>query len=370
MFAKSFLLFCVFVFSVAARPTWRELDNYTFDQFLNDFGFEYPSEEIEMRRNLFISELSRVRQHNAKNLSWKEGINKFSCLTTKEKQSLFGRSKAHAAKSKNLKHAKSLPENFKIEPIASLPTTADWRKAGIVSSVKDQGYCGSCWAFAATAVIESHVAIQTGKLFDLSVQQTAMCAPNPDSCGGTGGCAGSTAELAFNYVASSKGLFEEYQYSYAAYYGQNSACATPKVGKPVATLSGFVQLPENNYTALLNAANTVGPIAVSVDASKWSAYESGVFNGCNQASPDIDHAVILMGYGEEINGQKYWLIRNSWAASWGELGYIRLARSDSDESLCGLDVTPQDGTACAGQTDAVKVCGTCGVLYDSAYPLL
>lgn len=237
----------------------------------------------------------------------------------------------------------------------------------VVTSVKDQGHCGSCWAFASTAVIESHVAITTGKLFDLSVQQMAMCAPNPDSCGGTGGCEGSTAELAFSYVTESKGLFQEYQYSYASYYGKDMACAIP-TGSPVATINGFVQLPANNYTALMNAIATVGPVAISVDASSWSAYESGVYNGCNQKTPEIDHAVVLMGYGEE-DGKKYWLIRNSWSPNWGEIGYIKVARFDTEGEICGMDVTPQVGTACAGETDPVRVCGTCGVLFDSAYPL-
>jgi cathepsin L len=77
---------------------------------------------------------------------------------------------------------------------------------------------------------------------------------------------------------------------------------------------------------------------------------------------------VLVGYGEE-NGQKYWIVRNSWSPAWGEQGYIRLARSDDDESNCGVDTTPQDGTACAGDNTPVKVCGTCGVLYDSSYPL-
>jgi cathepsin L len=103
-----------------------------------------------------------------------------------------------------------------------------------------------------------------------------MCAPNPDSCGGTGGCQGSTAELAYDYVTKSAGLFQEFQYSYGSYFGKDYACTLPTNTNPVASINGFVYLPENNYTALLNAIATVGPIAISVDAG-WSGYESGVY---------------------------------------------------------------------------------------------
>lgn len=356
------------VIAVAARPSWNDLNNYSFDQFVKDFKFDFKESETEMRRSLFHSELARVRAHNSRNdVSWKEGINKFSAMTVSEKKGYTGRSKSHASAQVNqLKYLKTLPENFEMKPIEALPPVVDWRKKGIVSAVKDQGYCGSCWAFASTATIESIVAKETGLLFDLSVEQMAMCAPNPDSCGGTGGCAGSTAELAFEYVSSSIGLFQEYQYPYTSYYGKNFNCTLPTAyTSPVATINGYVKLPENNYTALLNAVATIGPIAVSVDASSWGGYESGIFDGCNLAQPDIDHAVVLVGYGPG-----YWLIRNSWSAAWGEEGYIKLKRSGSaDENKCGSDITPQDGTACAGETDPVKVCGTCGVLYDSSYPL-
>jgi cathepsin L len=95
--------------------------------------------------------------------------------------------------------------------------------------------------------------------------------------------------------------------------------------------------------------------AISVDAMSWGAYESGIYAGCNQASPDIDHAVVLVGYGEEVSGAKYWLVRNSWSPSWGERGYIRVSRTDSEEDTCAMDVTPHDGSACAGEDEAVKV---------------
>jgi cathepsin L len=195
-----------------------------------------------------------------------------------------------------------------------------------------------------------------------------MCAPNVNHCGGTGGCNGATAELAFEYYSTSGGIFQEYQYSYSSYYGNDYACTLPTGTNPVASIDGYVQLPENNYQALMNAIATVGPVSISVDASAWSAYKSGIFDGCNQVNPDIDHAVVLVGYGEE-DGQKYWLVRNSWSPSWGEKGYIRVARVDGEEKRCGSDVTPQDGSACDGQTEPVTVCGTCGILYDTAYPL-
>jgi len=252
--------------------------------------------------------------------------------------------------------------------VNDLPKSVDWRTEGVTSKVKDQGQCGSCWAFAATAVVESHVAINSGKLFDLSNQQTAMCAPNPDECGGTGGCNGSTSELAFDYVAKSKGLYLNSEITYDSYFGKNLPCKeTVASKKPSARVGGFVKLPENDYVSLMNAVATIGPIAISVDASKWSSYRGGIFNGCNQTKPDINHAVVLVGYGEE-NGTKYWIVRNSWGTSYGEDGHIRVLRTDSEETRCGIDTTPEHGSACKGDTDPINVCGTCGILYDSSYP--
>ncbi|KAJ1416450.1 hypothetical protein B484DRAFT_454287 [Ochromonadaceae sp. CCMP2298] len=370
MFSKSLiaLLALVALVSVSAARV-KELNGYTFEMYLADFNLKFHPSEMPARRQAFDSELARVHAHNSKNSGWKETMNKFSVLSAKEKKAFHGRHKGVAsAQGKMLKKANDLPADFEIKSVELLPESVDWRSKGVATAVKDQGHCGSCWAFATTAVIESHVALSSGLLFDLSVEQMAMCAPNPDSCGGTGGCEGSTAELAFEYVAGSGGLLEEFQYSYTSYYGEDFECAMPAGQAAVATISGYVQLAENNYTALMTAIATVGPVAVSVDASEWHSYAGGVFDGCNQESPDIDHAVVLMGYGVE-NGQKYWLVRNSWAPSWGELGYIKIARQDTDETVCGTDSTPLDGTACVGDDAPVKVCGTCGILYDSCYPV-
>eukprot|EP00286_Rhodomonas_abbreviata_P001498 CAMPEP_0181289130 /NCGR_PEP_ID=MMETSP1101-20121128/718_1 /TAXON_ID=46948 /ORGANISM="Rhodomonas abbreviata, Strain Caron Lab Isolate" /LENGTH=372 /DNA_ID=CAMNT_0023393331 /DNA_START=106 /DNA_END=1224 /DNA_ORIENTATION=+ len=353
---------------VAATPS--TLEGYTFKQFVKEHNLKFDRMEMPERELMFNVELARVKEHNAKNLSWKEGMNKFSVMTADEKKAFMGRHKGAARnQDKMLKNAHSLPADFNMKSVSALPRHVDWRSQGVVSAVKDQGHCGSCWAFASTAVIESHVALASGLLFDLSTEQMAMCAPNPDSCGGTGGCEGSTAELAFEYVTGSKGLLSEFQYSYTSYYGEDESCAIPSGQAAAATIDGYVQLPENDYSSLMTAIATVGPVAISVDASAWSAYEGGIFDGCNQAQPDIDHAVTLMGYGEEKDGSKYWLVRNSWSPAWGEKGYIKIARTDDEEQRCGTDTTPQDGTACAGDDEPKEVCGTCGILYDSAYPL-
>ena len=332
--------------------------NYTFNDYLIDHKIIVNQNEYASKKLVFEKELARVIEHNSKSLPWKETVNQMSISTP-----VFGFDKNMKILSDYKKYQFAF--ELSIDSVNKLPTSVDWREKGVVSAVKDQGYCGSCWAFASTAVIESHVALETGKLFDLSPQQIASCSPNPKHCGGKGNCQGATAEIAFDYVANSEGLLEEFQYSYSSFYGVESSCSIPSAGIPKAQITGYVKLPSNDYESLMNAVAKIGPIAISVDASSWHAYSSGIFNGCNQVNPDINHAVVLVGYGEE-NGQKYWLVRNSWSASWGENGYIRLNR---DENLCGTDLTPQDGSACDGETEPVQACGTCGILFDSAYPI-
>ena len=155
-----------------------KLDNYTFEQYLQEFQYEFSASELPSRRVLFESELKRIKTHNAGNASWKEGVSKFSVLTAAEKKALYGRSKTRSVNQKDfLQKASPFPEGFTMKHVSELPESVDWRRSGIVNVVKDQGRCGSCWAFASTSVIESHVAKNTGLLFDLSPEQIAMCAP-------------------------------------------------------------------------------------------------------------------------------------------------------------------------------------------------
>ena len=356
------------IVAATARVDLASLDTINFEDHVEHhrLTFLQGSDEWVERKQIFETELKRVKAHNAAGKSWKETINSFSHLTAKEKKASFGRDKnVHSAQRLAGAAPVRIP-SASDKAIADLPTEQDWRTSGIVTAVKDQGHCGSCWAFATTAVIESHVAKASGLLFDLSVQQMAMCAPNPDHCGGTGNCAGSTAELGFDYVAKSSGMVEEFMYGYGAYYGNVTDCQVP-TGPPKASIGGYVTLPSNEMAPFMNALANDGPIAISVDASTWHAYDSGVYDGCDQGSPDIDHAVVAVGYGEDSDG-KYWIVRNSWSASWGEAGYIRLARQDTQGDVpCGTDSTPADGTACEADLSPQTVCGTCGILFDNAY---
>jgi cathepsin L len=360
-------------FTVLVSTVFGSLyQNSTFEEYISYYNIEISPSEYGFRKNIFMNEQQRIIQHNKQKTSWVESFTPMTILSSNEKKQHYGYSKSIGKILTSNTH-NSLRQTLisKID-LNLLPDEVDWRKLGVVSAVKSQGSCGSCWAFASTAVIESHVAINSSQLFDLSPQQIATCAPNPFECGGKGNCQGATAELAFDYVANSIGLFDEFQLPYTEYYGVESKCELPNT-TPKAKISGFVKLEENNYSQLMYAVATFGPIAVSVDASTWHSYSGGIFNGCNQSNPDINHAVVLMGYGtDQLLGLDYWLVRNSWSASWGESGYIRLLRKNNnnqEEENCGLDITPQDGTACIGDDTPVKVCGTCGILYDSSYPI-
>ena len=133
-----------------------------------------------------------------------------------------------------------------------------------------------------------------------------------------------------------------------------------------------MRLPKNNYTALMNAVASKGPIAISVAAEPWQLYESGVYDG--NCGADIDHAVQLVGYGNQPKKlfkkeADYWLVRNSWGGSWGEGGYIRIERFGANSKPpCLTDTKPGDGTACKGGPATIQVCGLCGILSDSSYP--
>ncbi|KAL6072965.1 Cathepsin L [Balamuthia mandrillaris] len=333
------------VAAAEAKPKtqWFELEEvgYSFDDFVREYQPRYASpEEHAMRQKLFESRLSEIKAHNRDpTKTWKMGVNHLTDRTAEEQRALLGYDKSvgHTLRQSRRPPVWSAPLG-----VESLPSRVDWREQGIVSPVKDQGKCGSCWTFAAAETLESAYAKKTGQLFTLSEQQILDCTPNPDECGGTGGCHGGTVELAYTrLVAFEQGLATEWTYPYTSYFGEAFQCRfNASRTKVAAKVGSYVVIPSNKYTPLLQAVATLGPIAISVDASTWHNYEGGVYDGCNQTNPDINHAVQLVGYGtDEKTGQDYWLVRNSWGPAWGENGYIRVKRQSNP--TCGIDLTPR-----------------------------
>jgi len=350
---------------------WYELTpSYTFEQYLEHYEKSYEDRaEYELRKGIFQKNLNKILAHNKDaTKTWKEAVNHMADWTPEEMKTLYGYNKALGYSRKEAAvRATYTPSEINV---GDLPASVDWRtQQNVLTAVKDQGRCGSCWSFATAEVIESFIALKTGNLQDLSEQQILDCTVNPQHCGGTGGCEGGTVEVAIASIVKQGGLASEWTYPYQSWAGKDfPQCRTNHSTTPAAAkLSGYVSLPSNQYAPLLNAVATLGPIAISVDASSWSFYTTGVYNGCNQTNPDIDHAVLLVGYGTE-NGQDYWLVRNSWTPLWGEAGYIKLFRTSTVQ--CGTDTSPSDGDGCDGGPATVTVCGTCGILFDSVYPTL
>lgn len=361
-------LVCFAFVALAAKKTkWHELEDYTFEKYVDEYKKVYESpQEYKFRRAIFEERLINIRKHNKDTTkTWKKGVNHLSDRTDEEMKRLRGLKKGLTSPLVVPSPITSIPQSA----IQAAPKFRDWRDAHIITAVKDQGMCGSCWTFATAETLESYWANKTGQLTVLSEQQILDCTPNPEHCGGTGGCGGGTAELAYARIMEMGGLATEWTYPYVSYQGKNFECHFGANTPAFAKVQNFVKLPSNVYEPLFNHIANVGPLAISVDASAWGEYETGVFDGCNQTNPDIDHAVQLVGYGTTDDGLDYWLVRNSWSPAWGENGYIRLLRTPN-KLRCGVDLTPSDGTGCDNGPANVTVCGTCGILYDNCYPVV
>jgi len=340
-------------FSFAVLPiaacAIRDFTGYSFEDYKLEFGRDYSVAEHSHREALFAAELSEVNKQNALyhagKSTWYAAMNEFSDWTADEFSTKKGRAPSV-----------SMPATVTLAASRqSNPTRKDWREDNVVSPVKNQGGCGSCWAFASTECMESHYMIGTKEDIVLAPQYYVNCVKNPMSCGGTGGCEGAIAELAFNLTAQ-VGIPLERDLPYR---GSDGSCGTyPEA----VTCDGYHHLAPNDASELETALATVGPVSVSV-AANWGRYSGGVYEGgCSSSySCSINHAVLAVGYDQD-----YWLIRNSWGASWGERGYIRLTRNHDKDAF--TDRAPADGFACKPYPATQTVYGESGVLCDSAYP--
>ena len=210
------------------------------------------------------------------------------------------------------------------------PANVDWRNKSVVTPVKSQGQCGSCWTYSTTGVIESAWAIAGNPLVSLSEQNLVSC----DNADGNAGCGGGWPYKAIDYVAEN-GIDTEASYPYVSGGGVAPACTTSGHVKSPVKVASHYNIAQDEVSMAQYVAEH-GPISIVVDAMTqlWWTYTGGIMTGCcNHAT---DHAVLIVGYGEE-NGTTYWIIKNSWGASWGEGGYVRLERGTDQ---CGITTAP------------------------------
>jgi len=367
------LLCCTFHFSAGVRSATftAALSSNTYDEFrLVHRAGTVDSVSYLERHALFKASAVEVAAHNSQRKSWTKKLNRFADYTSDELRSSLGYKRAGGRWSQSSAVSSFLAthtDEGQIIDVSSLAKHVDWRsKMNVSNFVHNQGGCGSCWAHAAVGAMEAHAEISTGIGTKLSTQSIIDCTANPRHCGGTGGCQGATAELAFEH-AKHFGI-PPMASTTAVEAADSDGCSQAK--PDAMKLHSFVRLPENKGSYLLHALATTGPVAVSLDASELHSYDTGVFSGCGKDSI-INHAVLAVGYGLDAkSGKLYWTIRNSWGQHWGEDGHFRIERHESDEAYCGTDVKPQDGVACEDHPDTVPVCGMCGITADSSYPIM
>ena len=212
-----------------------------------------------------------------------------------------------------------------------LPTSVDWRDKNVVTPIKNQGQCGSCWTFSTTGSIESQYAIKTGKLISLSESQIVDC----DINGTDQGCNGGLMDSAFQYIIKVGGLEREKDYPYLP---EDDSC-TFNTSKVAVKIKGYKNVI-GGEEALKTAVAKIGPISVAIDASGYDfqLYKDGVYYNSQCSQKYLDHAVLVVGYGTTVNGTDYWIVKNSWGQDWGMKGYIYMARNRNNS--CGIATEP------------------------------
>jgi len=302
---------------------WKQFTN-----FQERFSKKYESiQELESRFQIFRSNVRNIIIHNLDmNQNFTMGVNQFTDLTPQEfKQQYVGGLKLEVLVGSY--GCKTFSSNAE-----SAPLSIDWRTKGAVTSVKDQGQCGSCWTFSSTGAAEGAWAIAKGQLVDLSEQQLVDCATGISY--GSHGCSGGQMEGADKYLIE-HGQCSLNSYPYTAKDGTCQKCST------VAKFTSCSDVKPNDQISLKGAvAQQPISIAIEADTRYFQSYTSGVLDSAS-CGTTLDHGVLIVGYGEE-NGKKYWLVKNSWGTTWGENGYIKIARSDStnDSGICGISMDP------------------------------
>ena len=299
------------------------LEEQEFEAFMARFSKSYASlEEKAHRLRVFLDNAAFIRVSNSLNRDWTLGVNTFSDLTPAEFRQRYMKF-SHVARGESA-------SVFYRENTLGVPTQVDWRTQGVVTPVKDQGQCGSCWAFSTTGSVEGAWALKGNGLVSLSEQQLVDCFNNY----GNYGCYGGLMDNAFKYIIANGGITTEANYPYVAV---NQNCNSAAAGNKAATISGYSDVAQNSQPSLQSAvAQQPVSVAVEADQAAWQSYSSGVVTAnCGTA---LDHGVLAVGYDTTVS-PSYWIVKNSWGSGWGLSGYIKIGMT-SGNGVCGINMEP------------------------------
>ncbi len=289
---------------MATRGAEQDMDE--FSSFMARYKKVYfNEEELAYRRSLFELRKAEAEAHNEKKLGWTKGINRFSDLSDWEFRTRHLGYKRHSMEGK---------VQLKQRVGGSAPESVDWKAKGAVTGIKDQGTCGSCWAFSTVGGVEGAYFLARGTLLSFSEQQLVDCAGQSF---GNAGCDGGDLPGSFKY-------YEEYgvetETSYP-YMNSDQVCHS-EADKMVAKVKNYAQVEQYSDEALKEAVSEQ-PVSVCIDSSHLGAYSGGVVDVATCGpNAQIDHCVLLYGY----KGDEYWMLKNSWGTWWGEEGYFRFAQ--------------------------------------------
>merc|ERR1712050_98736 len=285
-----------------------------WSEFKKTYGKAYNGNEAHHFAS-FKADVDNIYAENAKHLTYTLEANEFADLTPEEFSSRY---LGYKKPNKTWGSLANLGEHsYDGEALAD---SVDWSREGAVTPIKNQGQCGSCWAFSTTGGLEGRWKIASGQLVSLSEQQLVDCDRSDNGCGG------GSMESAFAYEEGT-GVCTEGSYQYTARAGscRSNSCS---VGIPRGGVTGYRRV-SSSASALMSAVQQ-GPVSVAVDATKFQSYSSGVLTG--YCGTSLDHGVLVVGYGT-ADGADYWKVKNSWGSSWGEAGYIRVSR---EGDMCGI----------------------------------
>jgi len=303
---------------------------------MKDYGKNYKHDEFFYRYNIFKSNLDYINNMNKKELSFTLAVNAFADLTNQEFNQLYNgfNSSIKAARTHAVKAVTAAPPRAQSCPSSS-DGTCDWVAAGVVTGIKNQGQCGSCWSFSTTGSLEGQYALWGHPLTGLSEQQLVDCSQSY----GNAGCNGGLMDYAFEYVCA-EGLESEAAYPYIAETDSTCEYNTQDLVLAVGEETAYTNVPSGSESSLCQDISNVGPISVAIDASQSSFqfYSSGVYYEPACSSTQLDHGVLAVGWGVDSSTSgsypDYYIVKNSWGTQWGMNGYIWMARNANNN--CGI----------------------------------